>query len=127
MDNREADDEDEDDDDGDDDDDDHLFEFDLCDGEEEEEKSGGEDDDTEKHQLSDAANQSADSSLLPQLLPTRKFSISSDGSASSCQHRKSLDDATAEEARPAGFIGSLFGSRSSGICSERRSSQVSRV
>ena len=126
MDNREADDEDEDDDDGDDDDDDHLFEFDLCDGEEEK-KSGGEDDDTEKHQLSDAANQSADSSLLPQLLPTRKFSISSDGSASSCQHRKSLDDATAEEARPAGFIGSLFGSRSSGICSERRSSQVSRV
>ena len=124
MDNREADDEDEDDDDG--DDDDHLFEFDLCDGEEEE-KSGGEDDDTEKHQLSDAANQSADSSLLPQLLPTRKFSISSDGSASSCQHRKSLDDATAEEARPAGFIGSLFGSRSSGIGSERRSSQVSRV
>lgn len=139
LDNREGDDEDDVDDA--DDDDDHLFEFDLCDGEEEEDKSGGGDsDDLEKkhRQLNndnDSNQASADNGFSPssQLPSGRKFSISSDGSSSSCRqhHRKGAlvggdDQAGPEEQRHSvggGYIGSLFGSRSSGIGSERRSSQ----
>lgn len=136
--NDEANRDDEDEGDDEDDDDDRLFEFDLCDGEENEDKSGGEDDDI---QLSDGANQSrrtaaaaiitTSSAILPELTTSRKFSIGSDcsTSSSSCQHRKGgLDDTATEmggsgSRGAAGFVGSLFGSRSSGIGSERRSSQ----
>ncbi len=118
---------DEEDDDG--DDDDHLFEFDLCDGDEN--KSGGADEEDRRPLGDDVTKISSPTSASLPELPARKFSIGSDCSASSsgggCQHRKKLDDAATEAAdRTAGFVGSLFGSRSSGLGSERRSSQVRR-
>jgi len=111
------------------DDDDHLFEFDLSDGEEN--KSVAEEEEEDRPLSDDGTKTSSPTSASLAELTARKFSIGSDCSASSggCQHRKMLDDTVVEAAgtaRTAGFVGSLFGSRSSGLGSERRSSQVRR-